>query len=103
MRIPHTLKQPLTLDPPPVERYSPLDGCWAMCPPMLTARENPGCAVFLDRLYVAGGRDELLLELSTVEKFDPEAHRWTPVRPMRSKRHQVGGFCRFQYFWKSLK
>ena len=72
-----------------MERYSPLDGSWAMCPPMLTARENPGCTVFLDRLYVAGGRDELLLELSTVEKFDPETHRWTPVRPNEARAARV--------------
>ncbi|XP_064165726.1 kelch-like protein diablo [Anguilla rostrata] len=72
-----------------VERYSPLDGCWATCPPMHTPRENPGCTVFLGQIYVAGGRDELLLELSTAERFDPENFHWSPVKCMKSKRHQV--------------
>ncbi|KAL7836657.1 hypothetical protein AOLI_G00279410 [Acnodon oligacanthus] len=62
---------------------------WQTCTPMGTPRERPGCAVYLGCLYVAGGQDELFLELSTVEKFDPYTLHWTPVPRMRNKRHQV--------------
>ncbi|KAL0192743.1 hypothetical protein M9458_011039, partial [Cirrhinus mrigala] len=70
------------------ERFNPLEGTWQPCPPMRTAREQPGCAVYLGRIYVAGGRDDLRLELSTAEKFDPDNQRWTPVKPMKHKRFQ---------------
>ncbi|KAA0716359.1 Potassium channel subfamily T member 2 [Triplophysa tibetana] len=73
----------------PVERFNPLEGTWQPCLPMRTAREQPGCAVYLGRIYVSGGRDELLLELSTAEKFDPDTLRWTPVKRMTHKRYQV--------------
>lgn len=56
---------------------------------MLSPRENAGCAVHRGHLYVAGGRDELHLELSTAERLNPEAMRWTPVKCMRSKRDNV--------------
>ncbi|KAI7812829.1 putative kelch-like protein diablo [Triplophysa rosa] len=72
-----------------VERFNPLEGTWQPCVPMRTAREQPGCAVYLGRIYVSGGRDELLLELSTAEKFDTDTLRWTPVKRMTHKRYQV--------------
>ncbi|KAM6965163.1 kelch-like protein 18 [Aplochiton taeniatus] len=56
---------------------------------MLCPRENAACTAYLGRLYVAGGRDELDLELSATEKFDPDSMRWTPVKRMRSKRNNV--------------
>ncbi|MGH0125838.1 UNVERIFIED_CONTAM: hypothetical protein FKN15_025006 [Acipenser sinensis] len=40
-------------------------------------------------IYVAGGRDEVL-QLCTAERFDPQNNSWSPVRPMRCKRNQVG-------------
>ncbi|XP_062418314.1 kelch-like protein diablo [Pungitius pungitius] len=69
-----------------VERYSPVDGAWSMCAHMLSAREDAGCAAYLGRIYVAGGRDELNLKLCRAERLDPDTQRWTPVRRMRSKR-----------------
>ncbi|KAJ7993641.1 hypothetical protein DPEC_G00256760 [Dallia pectoralis] len=72
-----------------VERYNSLDGTWEMCPAMLTPRENAGGCVYMGRLFVAGGRDDLNLELSTVEKFDPDTQRWSPVKRMRSKRNEM--------------
>ncbi|XP_059381468.1 kelch-like protein diablo [Carassius carassius] len=77
----------MTLDS--VERFDPFEGCWSLCPTMSTAREASGCTVFLGCLYVAGGRDELGLSLRTVEKYDPDMVRWSPVRAMNNKRFQV--------------
>lgn len=74
-----------------VERFDPFEGCWSLCPTMSTAREASGCAVFLGCLYVAGGRDELGLSLSTVEKYNPDTLCWSPVRAMNNKRFQVWG------------
>lgn len=74
---------------PPVERYSPADGTWSKCAHMLSPREDAGCAVYLGRIYVAGGKDELNLKLCGAERFDPDAARWTPVKRMRSKRDDV--------------
>lgn len=76
-----------------VECFNPLEGMWQPCLPMRTAREQPGCAVYLGRIYVSGGRDELLLELNTGEKFDPDTLRWTPVKRMTHKRYQVRAVC----------
>ncbi|XP_039518454.1 kelch-like protein diablo [Pimephales promelas] len=72
-----------------VERFNPLEGTWRPCPPMRSAREQPGCTVYLQRIYVSGGRDELHLELNTAEKFDPNNLKWTPVKHMRHKRFKV--------------
>uniref|UniRef100_A0A3Q1FK64 Si:ch73-29c22.1 n=1 Tax=Acanthochromis polyacanthus TaxID=80966 RepID=A0A3Q1FK64_9TELE len=70
----------------PVERYNPVDGTWSICAHMLSPRENAGCTVYLRHIYVAGGKDELNLELCAAERFNPETMRWTPVKRMRSKR-----------------
>jgi len=72
-----------------VERYNPVDGTWSICAYMLSPRENAGCAVYLGCIYVAGGKDELNLELCAVERFDPDNTRWTPVKRMRNKRDNV--------------
>ncbi|CAM4664992.1 unnamed protein product [Leuciscus chuanchicus] len=72
-----------------VELFDPFEGCWCLCPTMSTPRVASGCAAFLGCLYVAGGRDELGLSLSTVEKYDPDTLRWSPVRAMNNKRFQV--------------
>lgn len=72
-----------------VELFDPFEGCWCLCPTMSTPRVASGCAAFLGCLYVAGGRDELGLSLSTVEKYDPDSLRWSPVRAMNNKRFQV--------------
>ena len=74
----------------PVERYCPEEGSWSACPPMRSAREGAGCTAYLGRLYVAGGRDELRLDLSAVERYDPDTRRWSPVKHMTCKRNQVG-------------
>lgn len=80
-----------------VELFDPFEGSWCLCPTMSTPREASGCAVFLGCLYVAGGRDELGLSLSTVEKYDPDTLRWSPVRAMNNKRFQV----RVVFYWKN--
>ncbi|XP_056147169.1 kelch-like protein 20 [Lampris incognitus] len=72
-----------------VERYSPLEGTWSVCPSMKSPRENAGCTVYLGRIYMAGGKDELGLQLCTVEKFDPDTMRWGPVKRMKCKRNHV--------------
>lgn len=56
---------------------------------MLSPRENAGCAVYRGHIYVAGGKDELNLEVSTAERLNPETMRWMPVKCMRSKRDNV--------------
>lgn len=72
-----------------MERYNPVDGTWSICAHMLSPRENAGCTVYLGHIYVAGGKDELNLELCAAERFDPDTMRWTPVKRMRSKRDNV--------------
>lgn len=72
-----------------MEWYDPVDGTWSMCAHMLSPRESAGCAVYLGHIYVGGGRDELNLELSAIERLNPETMRWTPVKRMRNKRDNV--------------
>ncbi|XP_068168062.1 kelch-like protein 20 [Antennarius striatus] len=72
-----------------VERYNPEDGIWSICAHMLSPRENAGSAVYLGHIYVAGGKDELNLELWTAERFNPDNMTWTPVKHMRNKRDNM--------------
>ncbi|XP_050948458.1 kelch-like protein diablo isoform X2 [Labeo rohita] len=83
-----------------VERYDPLKNSWSKLTPMLRNRASASAAVLNGQIYVvggtdgdmpldSGGRDELGLSLSTVEKYDPDTFRWSPVRAMNNKRFQV--------------
>ncbi|KAK1148889.1 kelch-like protein 20 [Acipenser oxyrinchus oxyrinchus] len=71
-----------------VERYNPAEDCWSHSPCMGSWRENPGCCVFQGMIYIAGG--VMKCSSSALPALDPQNNSWSPVRPMRCKRNQVG-------------
>ncbi|RXN30997.1 kelch 20 [Labeo rohita] len=73
----------------PVEQFCPQYNEWKMTAPMIHQRSDPGVCALRGVIYTVGGRDELGLSLSTVEKYDPDTFRWSPVRAMNNKRFQV--------------
>ncbi|KAK6011428.1 kelch repeat protein [Ostertagia ostertagi] len=61
--------------------YDPRVGKWEHIRPMTTCRGYLGSAAFDGHLYAAGGP-----WLSSAEKYDPRANRWTAVADMNEKR-----------------
>ncbi|XGW15196.1 hypothetical protein V3C99_001019, partial [Haemonchus contortus] len=57
---------------------------------MSTPRDNHGSAVLHGALYVVGGRDGNSDRLSSAEKYDFRADKWTAVPDMIRKRHCLG-------------
>jgi N-acetylneuraminic acid mutarotase len=78
-----------------VEVYDPTMDAWTSVAPMLTRRDNPGAAVFDDKLYVFGGRTrdadgtEVDGTLNTVEMYDPIQDIWTARTPMPTGRRTM--------------
>jgi len=65
--------------------YDASANSWSEAKPAPTARSSATGAVIDGQLYVAGGRrreDGGITNLGTLERYDPEADAWTPLRPM---------------------
>nr|CDJ87210.1 Kelch repeat type 1 domain containing protein [Haemonchus contortus] len=65
-------------------RFDPRVGRWEEVCPMSTTRFGHGSAVLHSELYVAGGVDERLEDLSSAEKYDPRTNMWTSAADMSS-------------------
>lgn len=65
---------------------------WYPVAPMTTRRKHLGCSVFNGFLYAVGGRDDAT-ELSSAERYNPQANQWTPVVAMNSRRSGVKYIC----------
>jgi kelch-like protein 20 len=82
-----------------IERYDPHTNQWYavlkkllrhLCrtgevAPTTTCRTSVGVAVLDGMLYAVGGQDGVSC-LNVVERFDPQANRWTKVAPMGTRR-----------------
>lgn len=53
---------------------------------MLQARYKYGAAVLGGRIYVAGGKSDIDKNLSSVECYNPQEDKWTPVAEMNHPR-----------------
>jgi hypothetical protein len=65
--------------------YDPAADAWDTAAPAPTARSSATGAVIDDHLYVAGGRQRTgdgIRNLGTLERYDPAADAWTPLRPL---------------------
>jgi Kelch motif protein len=58
-------------------RYDPASGRWQTMPDAPVARAAAGAAVLGHRLYVAGGRNDTSVALSSLAIFDFETGRWS--------------------------
>ena len=57
----------------------------------LGKRDSQGQAVIDGEIYVIGGYDNITSKyLKTVEKFSPDANKWTKVASMREARRSPG-------------
>ncbi|MEW6208225.1 MAG: LamG-like jellyroll fold domain-containing protein [Acidobacteriota bacterium] len=75
-----------------VESYDPGTDTWDTKASMLQARQQPASAVVNGTLYVIGGFDNSsgsLIELATVEAYDPATNTWTSKAPMPTARHAL--------------
>lgn len=72
---------------------------WYPVAPMTTRRKHLGCSVFNGFLYAVGGRDDAT-ELSSAERYNPQANQWTPVVAMNSRRSGVS-FSKFFFVYFS--
>ena len=77
-----------------VQRFDPVIGKWEVIAFMSTPRHNPGLAVLGGKLYALGGtRDSTykdtegdILDVSSVERFDPKSGAWEAVASMGTAR-----------------
>ena len=71
-----------------VEQFCLSERKWVQLPDMLCARIEPCVTVWQGKLIVAGGRDSLNQDISSVESLDPTSGVW---QPMPSLSHTDGG------------
>ena len=64
-----------------VYRYDPETDRWETLQPMETARGFLSAASVKDRIYVAGGFDDVT-EFNTLDAYDPATDSWTSLPPM---------------------
>uniref|UniRef100_A0A7I4YED3 BTB domain-containing protein n=1 Tax=Haemonchus contortus TaxID=6289 RepID=A0A7I4YED3_HAECO len=69
-----------------VERFDPRVGRWEEVCPMSTPRYVHGSAVLHGALYVVGGHHKNSDGLSSAEKYDSRANKWTSVTDTNSRR-----------------
>jgi N-acetylneuraminic acid mutarotase len=77
-----------------LEAYDPKTDTWARLKPMPTSRDAPQAVAARGadgriRIYVIGGRDrsKAVVNLDTVEAYDPATDTWTTQAPMPTRRH----------------
>ena len=54
---------------------------------MKTSRLLSGATAFGDKIYVAGGRNNQHIPLSSVEVYDSKLNKWSPLPDMEKKRY----------------
>ena len=64
---------------------------WSVLPPMRVARDHAVGGAMNGKLYVIGGRDRPVYDLTANEEFDPKAVRWTDRAAMVTGRSGGNG------------
>jgi N-acetylneuraminic acid mutarotase len=65
---------------------------WVPRASMPTARVGPRAGVINGKVYVVGGMDASLVQLRTVERYDPVSNSWSTAVPTNTAHHGgVGG------------
>lgn len=72
-----------------VERYSPSTNSWESFQRLTHSRAWPAACVLDEQLYVTGGYDGQC-RLKTVEKYEPEQHKWSRAADMLEYRAGCG-------------
>lgn len=72
-----------------VEFYDPKTNEWATLPPLKEARGRFNIAVVQGCVYAVGGSNGST-ELCTVERYDPDDHKWTRVTNLPTARSNAG-------------
>jgi len=71
------------------EVFDPQTNTWTAVAPMSKTRSSFSLTAVRGKLYAVGGEsisDEDLIDLATVEAYDPQQDRWEPVAPMAESR-----------------
>jgi len=74
-------------------RYEPHTDRWSAMPSAPTPRAAFAIAVLGHRLYAAGGRNDSVLALRTVDVFDFARHRWSRAPSLEVGREHVAGMA----------
>ncbi len=71
--------------------YDPKTDAWKTLPPMNVARDHAVGGAMNGKLYVIGGRDRPVYDLTANEAFDPARSAWTSLAPMPTGRSGGNG------------
>lgn len=63
-----------------VEYYDKENNLWEATTPMLNRRRNLSAAVYQNKIFAIGGKDENKIDLNSVECFDPTNETWSQVK-----------------------
>lgn len=73
-----------------IESYDPREDKWSLLKNMPTRRLQFGCALYMDKLLIVGGRDGLKT-LNNVDAIDLQTMTWTSLSsPLATSRHGLG-------------
>jgi kelch-like protein 1/4/5 len=73
-----------------IEAYDPRENTWDVLKNMPTRRLQFGCALYMDKLLIVGGRDGLKT-LNNVDSIDLQTMHWTSLScPLTTARHGLG-------------
>lgn len=73
-----------------IESYDPREDQWSLLKNMPTRRLQFGCALYMDKLLIVGGRDGLKT-LNNVDAIDLQTMTWTSLSsPLATSRHGLG-------------
>ncbi len=71
--------------------YDTVKDMWTQLPPMKVARDHAVGGALNGKLYVIGGRDRPVYDLTAIEEFDPASGAWRERAPMPNGRSGGAG------------